>query len=64
MKNGGDNMTAEALKARKAYKKQWQKNNPEKVKQYQCRYWERKAAAAAAEAEAAAEQAEPENKGA
>ena len=56
-------MTAEALKARKAYKKQWQKNNPDKVKQYQCRYWEKRAAAEAAEA-AASEQAEPENKGA
>lgn len=54
-------MTAEAIKARKAYKKKWQQDNPEKVKQYQCRYWEKKAAAAA---EAAAEQAEPENKGA
>ena len=55
-------MTAEAMKARKAYKKEWAKNNPEKVKQYQCKYWERKAAAAAAEA--AAEAAEPESKGA
>lgn len=54
-------MTAEAMKARKAYKKKWQQDNPEKVKQYQSKYWERKAAAAA---EAAAEQAEPENKGA
>ena len=55
-------MTAEAMRVRKEYKKQWQKNNPEKVKQYQSKYWERKAAAAAAEA--AAEAAEPESKGA
>ena len=39
-------MTTKAIEARKAYKKQWQQNNPEKVRRYQERYWEKKAAQA------------------
>lgn len=40
-------MTTAARKARNEYLKQWQHQNPEKVKAYNARYWERKAAAAA-----------------
>ena len=39
-------MTEQAKAARRAYKKEWQRKNPEKVKQYAARYWEKKAAAA------------------
>lgn len=49
-------MNEAAKAARRAYKKQWQRDNPDKVKKYQERYWEKKAREAA-EAEAAAEAA-------
>lgn len=39
-------MTEQAKAARRAYKKEWQRKNPEKVKEYVARYWEKKAAAA------------------
>ena len=32
-----------------AYQKKWRKNNPDKCNEYQTRYWEKKAAKAAAE---------------
>ena len=32
-----------------AYQKKWSRENPEKVKEYSRRYWERKAAEAAAQ---------------
>lgn len=32
-----------AREARRQYAKEWRKNNPDKVKQHQQRYWERKA---------------------
>ena len=39
-------MTEQAKAARRAYKKEWQRKHPEKVKEYAARYWEKKAAAA------------------
>jgi hypothetical protein len=46
-------MTAQAAEARRAYKRKWAKQNPEKIRQYQQTYWNRKAAQAEREAEAA-----------
>ena len=37
-------MNEKALEARRAYKRQWAKNNPDKVKAQQERYWSKKAA--------------------
>ena len=37
-------MTDAARAARNAYKRRWAAENPEKVKAYQSKYWERKAA--------------------
>jgi len=39
--------------ARKAYKREWQRKNPDKVKKYIERYWEKKAREAAEAAAAA-----------
>lgn len=39
-------LTKEAAEARRAYKRQWAKTNPDKVKAQQERYWQRKAEAA------------------
>lgn len=36
-------MDNKAKAARNAYKRQWAKNHPEKVKAYQERYWAKKA---------------------
>ena len=36
-------MTEDAKKARNAYKRAWNKANPEKVRQYQDNYWKKKA---------------------
>lgn len=36
-------LTEKAKEARKEYIRQWQHNNPEKVKQYKETYWNRKA---------------------
>lgn len=41
-------MNDAAIEARRQYKREWARRNPEKVKAQQVRYWERKAAAAAA----------------
>ena len=41
-------MNEAAKEARRAYKRQWQRNNPDKVKAYQEAYWNRKAQEAAA----------------
>lgn len=43
-------MTDAAKEARRAYKRKWQQDNPDKVKAYQARYWEKKAKEAAAAA--------------
>lgn len=40
-------MNDKAKAARREYKRQWAKNNPEKVKAQQERYWNKKAAEAA-----------------
>ena len=37
-------MTQEAIEARRAYKREWNRRNRDKVKMHQERYWERKAA--------------------
>ena len=49
-------MTDAAKEARKAYKRAWNKANPEKVKQYQANYWNKKAQQLAEEAAAHAAQ--------
>lgn len=36
-------MTEEAKEARRAYRREWAKKNPEKVQEYARRYWEKKA---------------------
>lgn len=36
-------MTEQAKEARRAYKRAWNKRNPDKVKDYQERYWNKKA---------------------
>lgn len=48
-------MTDAAKEARRAYKREWNRRNKDKVKQYQADYWNRKAQ----EAEAAAVKAGP-----
>ena len=52
-------MTEQAAEARRAYKREWARNNRDKVKAQQERYWTRKAAEAAA---AEAQEREPANK--
>jgi len=42
-------MTDAAIKARNAYRREWAKKNPDKVKAQQQRYWAKKAAEAAAQ---------------
>ncbi len=39
-------MTEEAKAARRAYLRKWAKENPEKAKQHQAHYWQKKAAKA------------------
>lgn len=36
-------LSKEALEARKNYHREWQKANPEKIKEYQVNYWNKKA---------------------
>jgi len=40
-------MTEQAIAARRAYKRKWAKDHPDKVRQHQERYWQKKAAQAA-----------------
>ena len=47
-----DGINEQAKEARRAYKKAWNRKNRDKVKAAQDRYWNRKAAEAAAAAEA------------
>ena len=42
-------MTEQAKEARRAYKREWNRKNRDKVAESQRRYWERKAAAEAAQ---------------
>jgi len=48
-----DNVTLSnaAIEARRAYEREWRRNNPDKVKINQQKYWERKAAALQAQQE-------------
>ena len=41
-------MNEQAIEARRAYKREWAKANPDKVREQQERYWTKKAAQAAA----------------
>lgn len=50
-KQEGDDMTDRAKEARRAYKREWNRRNRDKVKAAQARYWERKAVAAEATAD-------------
>lgn len=59
-------MTEETRAARNAYRREWAKNNPDKVRAQQLRYWTNRAKRAEEEAQAAAHQAaaaqdQPEN---
>lgn len=36
-------LTDAAKEARKAYRREWAKKNPDKVKEHQARYWNKKA---------------------
>ncbi len=42
-------LSQQALEARRAYQKQWRAANKDKVRERNCRYWERRAARMAAE---------------
>lgn len=42
-KKGRRKMTEAQIQARKEYKRQWRKNNPEKCKAYQLKFWTKKA---------------------
>lgn len=46
-------MTEQARAAQRAYKAAWRRKNPDKVKQAQERYWEKRAAQQAQEAQRA-----------
>lgn len=46
-------MTEQARAAQRAYKAEWRRNNPDKVKQQQERYWEKRAAQQAQQAQQA-----------
>lgn len=39
----GEKMNSAAIEARKAYRRAWYRSNPEKQKEYQARYWNKKA---------------------
>lgn len=54
-------MNEQAKAARRAYKREWNRRNPDKVRQYQQNYWNRKAKEAAADQTAPAE--EPQAQG-
>ena len=41
-------MTQEAREARNAYRREWYKRNPEKRREYESRYWTKKARESAA----------------
>lgn len=42
-------MDKSALEARREYKRQWAKKNPDKIRAQQQRYWQKRAAKAAGE---------------
>ena len=46
MNIGGErmlNLTAEEIKARRDYHREWRKNHPDNIREAQLRYWQRKA---------------------
>ena len=49
-------MDEKAKEARRAYRRKWAKENPEKVKAQQARYWQKKAALMEAEQAAQAQE--------
>ena len=51
-------MNEKAKELRRAYKREWNRRNRDKVKAAQARYWERKAAAAAAAQDQEADESE------
>lgn len=51
-----ETMTQEAIEARRAYKREWNRRNRDKVKKHQRDYWERKAAAIKANTETTSNQ--------
>lgn len=54
-------MTEQAKEARRAYRREWQRKNPDKVRAYNERYWNKRGAAQAA-AQAARETLEEKNR--
>ena len=46
-----ENLSQQALEARREYQRQWRKKNPDKVRERNRNYWERRAARMAAEAQ-------------
>lgn len=51
-------MTEQAKEARREYKRRWNRENPDKVKAAQARYWAKKAAQAAQNQQTDAKQGE------
>lgn len=56
-------MNEAAKEARRAYKREWQRKNRDKVKQYQENYWNRKAQQAAEAEPAGSAQEDPAQEG-
>lgn len=56
-------MTAEAAEARRAYKREWAKKNPEKIREYQRKYWTKKGAEAATSETETASRSDTEQEG-
>ena len=52
-------MNTQAIEARRAYKRKWAKDHPDKVKEHQERFWKKKAA----EAEQGADPPEDQSEG-
>ena len=50
-------MNGKAAEARRRYKREWARKNPDKVRAQQARYWAKKALEAEAEMQAAQDQA-------
>lgn len=56
-------MNEAAAEARRAYKREWNRKNRDKVKAAQARYWEKKAQEAAAAAEISTDEPAPDTGG-
>lgn len=46
MENSKTTLSQAAIKARREYKAKWRKQNKEHIKEYNAKYWERKASEA------------------